>query len=83
MIAALDLPRSARVDQRVTKKMLVEHGAVTPADASAFAGIEFGAFGCVAIGFFLNTGCYLQLGRRKYHINKNGNGRWRLYRNSN
>jgi polar amino acid transport system permease protein len=23
-----------------------------------FAGLEFGAFGCVAIGFFLNTGAY-------------------------
>jgi polar amino acid transport system permease protein len=26
--------------------------------ALPFAGIEFGAFGCVAIGFFLNTGAY-------------------------
>jgi len=26
--------------------------------ALPFAGIEFGAFGCVAIGFFLNTGSY-------------------------
>ena len=26
--------------------------------ALPFAGIEFGAFGCVALGFFLNTGAY-------------------------
>lgn len=26
--------------------------------ALPFAGLEFGAFGCVAIGFFLNTGAY-------------------------
>lgn len=32
VIAALDLPRSARVDQRIAKKLLVENGAATPAD---------------------------------------------------
>jgi len=32
LIAALALPRSARVDQRVPKKLLVENGAPTPAD---------------------------------------------------
>lgn len=32
VIAALDLPRSARVDQRVAKKLLVENGAATPTD---------------------------------------------------
>ncbi len=32
VIAALDLPRAARVDQRVAKKLLVENGAVTAAD---------------------------------------------------
>ena len=32
IIAALQLPASARVDRRVPKKLLVEHGAPTPAD---------------------------------------------------
>ena len=32
IIAALDLPASARVDQRVPKKLLVENGAPTAAD---------------------------------------------------
>lgn len=32
VIAALNLPRSALVDQRVAKKLLVENGAATPAD---------------------------------------------------
>lgn len=32
LVAALDLPPSTRLDQRVTKKLLVENGAVTPAD---------------------------------------------------
>lgn len=32
LIAAFDLPASCRVDQRVPKKMLVEHGAPTAAD---------------------------------------------------
>lgn len=32
LVAALDLPPPARVDQRVTKKLLVENGAVTSAD---------------------------------------------------
>lgn len=32
LIAALDLPASSRVDQRVPKKLLVENGAPTPAD---------------------------------------------------
>jgi hypothetical protein len=32
VIAALELPRSTRVDQRVAKKLLVENGAATPAD---------------------------------------------------
>ena len=32
LIAALDLPASARVDQRVPKKLLVENGAPTAAD---------------------------------------------------
>jgi hypothetical protein len=32
LIAALDLPAGARVDQRVPKKLLVEHGAPTAAD---------------------------------------------------
>ena len=32
MLAALDLPASSRVDQRVPKKLLLEHGAPTAAD---------------------------------------------------
>ena len=32
VIAALDLPAGSRVDQRVPKKLLLEHGAPTPAD---------------------------------------------------
>lgn len=32
VIAALELPRTARVDQRIAKKLLVENGAVTAAD---------------------------------------------------
>src|SRR5262249_26053660 len=32
LVAALDLPAGARVDQRVPKKLLVEHGAPTAAD---------------------------------------------------
>ncbi len=32
MVDALNLPVGARIDQRVPKKMLVEHGAPTPAD---------------------------------------------------
>ena len=32
LLSALDLPPAARVDRRVPKTMLVEHGAPTPAD---------------------------------------------------
>jgi hypothetical protein len=32
LVAALDLPAGARVDQRVPKRLLVEHGAPTAAD---------------------------------------------------
>ena len=32
LLAALDLPASSRVDQRVPKKLLLEHGAPTAAD---------------------------------------------------
>lgn len=41
LIAALDLPVQARVDRRVPKKMLVEHGAPTAADRRRIdAGVE-------------------------------------------
>ena len=41
LIAALELPTSARVDQRVPKKMLVENGAPTAADKRAInEGVE-------------------------------------------
>lgn len=41
LIAALDLPSAARVDQRVPKKLLVEHGAPTAADKRRISeGIE-------------------------------------------
>jgi hypothetical protein len=41
LIAALDLPTSTRVDRRVPKSMLVEHGAPTPADKKRISeGIE-------------------------------------------
>ena len=32
MLAAIDLPAHSRVDQRVSKKLLLEHGAPTAAD---------------------------------------------------
>ncbi len=41
MLAALDLPASSRVDQRVPKKLLLEHGAPTAADKSLITeGVE-------------------------------------------
>jgi len=41
LVAALDLPPQARVDQRVPKKLLVENGAPTPADKRQIeSGIE-------------------------------------------
>ena len=38
LIAALELPASCRVDQRVPKKLLVENGAPTAADKRNIAG---------------------------------------------
>ena len=41
VVAALDLPAGARLDQRVPKKLLVEHGAPTGADKRRInAGVE-------------------------------------------
>jgi hypothetical protein len=41
LIAALDLPAAARVDQRVPKKLLLENGAPTATDKRAIAdGVE-------------------------------------------